>query len=290
MSKSLYIKIAIQVLTLAMLLLSVGCSSLVSSVTSQLADDLAATIMDSDDPETVRTGVPAYLLMIDSLLRSNPENASILRAASSLNGAFAGAFVEDESRVKRLTNKSLDFAMRAACVDNKQLCNLQTLHFDNFKAVVDVSKPRDLEALYSVAVAWVSWIQVNSDDWNAIAQLSRARHLIETILVLDETYDEGGAHLYMGGLDTFLPAAMGGKPEQGRIHFERAIELANGRYLMTKVVYAEQYARLVFDRDLHDRLLQEVLAADPVVPGMTLVNKIAQQQATLLLQESDDYF
>jgi hypothetical protein len=290
MSKSLCLKIASQVLILAVLLLSVGCSSLVSSATSQLADDLAATIMDSDDPETVRTGVPAYLLMIDSLLRSNPENSSILRAASSLNGAFAGAFVEDEIRVRRLTDKSLDYAMRAACVDNKRLCNLQTLDFDNFKAVVSVSDTRDLQALYSVAVAWVSWIQVNSDDWNAIAQLSRTRYLMETILVLDETYDQGGAHLYMGGLDTILPAAMGGKPEQGRMHFERAIELSEGQYLMTKVVYAEQYARLVFDRELHDKLLNEVLAADPIVPGMTLVNKIAQQRASLLLQDSDDYF
>ena len=33
---------------------------------------------------------------------------------------------------------------------------------------------------------------------------------------------------------------------------------------MAKVIYAEQYAKLVFDKELHDRLLTEVVNADPV--------------------------
>jgi len=76
----------------------------------------------------------------------------------------------------------------------------------------------------------------------------------------------------------------------GRTHFERAIEIANGQYLMTKVIFAEQYAKLTFDKDLYDQLLTEVLAANPVVEGMTLTNVLAQQRARVLLAESDDYF
>jgi len=108
--------------------------------------------------------------------------------------------------------------------------------------------------------------------------------------MLDETYSAGGPHLYMGGLETILPAAMGGEPEKGQGHFIRAIEIADGKFLMAKVVYAEQYAKLVFDKELHDQLLNEVLSADPVVEGMTLTNVLAQQRARELLAESDDYF
>ncbi len=50
------------------------------------------------------------------------------------------------------------------------------------------------------------------------------------------------------------------------------------------------YARLVFDRPLFERLLKEVLAADPHVPGITLMNVVAQQRATKLLESADDYF
>jgi hypothetical protein len=56
------------------------------------------------------------------------------------------------------------------------------------------------------------------------------------------------------------------------------------------VVYAERYARMLYDRPLHDRLLEEVLAADPDVPGLVLQNTLAQQRARLLLAEADTYF
>ena len=120
--------------------------------------------------------------------------------------------------------------------------------------------------------------------------MARVRGLLERVIELDETYEGGGPHLYMGGLETVLPASMGGRPEKGRDHFERALVLSDGEFLMTRVIYAEQYARLVFDKALHDRLLNEVLAADPVVEGMTLTNRIAQERARELLADSDDYF
>ena len=59
---------------------------------------------------------------------------------------------------------------------------------------------------------------------------------------------------------------------------------------MTKVLLAKEYARMVFDRELHDRLLQEVVNADPNVSGRVLLNSMAQAQARILLAESDEYF
>ncbi|MCB1685382.1 MAG: hypothetical protein KDI31_12875, partial [Pseudomonadales bacterium] len=54
--------------------------------------------------------------------------------------------------------------------------------------------------------------------------------------------------------------------------------------------FADQYARLVFDRALHDELLNEVVAADPAGPGLTLINTVAQRRAKQLLDSADDYF
>jgi len=47
---------------------------------------------------------------------------------------------------------------------------------------------------------------------------------------------------------------------------------------------------MTFDRELHDRLLNEVLAADPDEPGLILSNVLAQQEAQILLDTSADYF
>ena len=55
-----------------------GCANLVSGVTSKLANDLADAILNSDDIDTVKEGVPAYLLLIDSFLRSSPNSEDLL--------------------------------------------------------------------------------------------------------------------------------------------------------------------------------------------------------------------
>ena len=59
---------------------------------------------------------------------------------------------------------------------------------------------------------------------------------------------------------------------------------------MAKVLYAEKYARLVFNRELHDTLLSEVTDADPYGEALTLINLVAQDQAAALLESADEYF
>jgi hypothetical protein len=59
---------------------------------------------------------------------------------------------------------------------------------------------------------------------------------------------------------------------------------------MYKVLMAKHYARNVFDRELHDRLLNEVLEAQAEYPGYTLVNTLARNEAKKLLAESAEFF
>ena len=270
------------------LMLGSGCTNLVSGITSQLADDLAGSILNSEDIDTVREGVPAYLLLMDSFLRSSPDSEDLLLAASNLNGAFS-ALVVDEDRIKLFSDKSMRYVEHAACVSKSPLCDVRQQSYAEFEQTVSSLKVSDVLIAYSLGVAWVGRLQANSDDWAVIAELSRAKLLMERVIELDENHENGGPHLYMGGMETLLPASMGGKPEKGRAHFEKAIEI-NEAYLMTKVIYAQQYARLMFDQELHDRLLNEVLSADPVFEGMTLTNRIAQERAKDLLASSKDYF
>lgn len=275
-------------LSLVLAWMLAGCSSLVSGVTSQLADDLAGSILNSNDVDTVREGVPAYLLLIDSFLRSSPDSKDLLLAASDLNGAFS-ALVEDPARVKRLADKSMRYAEQAACVSKSPLCGARDLSYAEFEGVVAQLKLSDLPVTYTLGVAWVGRLQANSDDWAVIAELGRAKALMNRIIELDENYEKGGPHLYMGGMETLLPESLGGKPEKGRAHFEKAMAL-NPDYLMTRVIYAQQYARLVFDQALHDRLLNDVLAADAEAEGLTLTNLVAKERAKRLLAGSADYF
>ena len=274
---------------LALLTLS-GCASLVSSATSKMADNITLAIQNQNDAATVRDGAPAYLLMIDGLIAGDPENEDLLLAGAKLYGSYSSAFVDDELRSQRLASKSLDYARRALCLELESLCLASAQKLNIFEASLGTSSRSDLKAMYAYAVAWSGWVQANSSDWNAVADMAKVTALFERCLELDETYERGGAHLYLGVIKSLLPAALGGKPELARVHFERARSLSAGENLMVNVLMAKHYARTVYDQELHDQLLLEVQAARADYPGYTLINTLAKSRAEQLLAESADFF
>jgi hypothetical protein len=267
-----------------------GCASLASSATSKLANNLSSAILNQDDPETVEAGMPSYLLLIDSLIEGDPQNENMLLAGSKLYGAYAAAFIKEPERARRLARKARDYSDRALCAHDVKLCNVLEKPYDDFASAIATLKAGDVPLLYASGSAWAGWIQANSSDWNAIATLPKVKALMTRVVELDEAYSHGEGHLYLGVFATLLPPTLGGKPEEGRAHFERAIQLSAGRDLMAKVEYARRYARITYDRELHDRLLHEVLDADAVAPGLTLSNVLAMRQAKELLASADKYF
>jgi len=271
-------------------LLNSGCAALFAQATSGLADGLAEAILDNPDLDMVRDGAPSFLILIDGLIANSPDEPQLLRQGAQLNSAYAAAFVDEPQRAARLQSKALAYAERAVCEGLRDGCQLRRRPFDAYERWLADRKRSEVPLLYQLGSSWAAWIQAHSDDFAAVAELQRVKALMSRIIELDADYDYGGAHLYMGVFETLLPPALGGRPEAGRRHFERALELSDGRYLLTKVLYADQYARLVFDQALHDRLLREVLEADPAVPGLTLINVVAQRDAAALLESSDDYF
>ena len=260
-------------------------------ITENLAANLARAITNSDDPATIEAGSPAYLIMIDAFLEDDPDDEGMLRIAAELNATYAEIFVDQPQRAKSMSSKALRYAQKAACQHDDSLCQLSCTSYEEFEArLANLDDLDDVPYLYTLAVAWAGWIQSHRDELKAMADISRVEQLMEQAVKLDETYKDGSGHLYLGALAILLPPSVGGQPEEARRHFERAIELGGERNLMAKVVFAEKYGRMMFDQELHDRLLNEVLAAQPRQPGFTLSNTLAQQRATELLADSQDYF
>jgi len=258
---------------------------------TQLPDNLSRAMLNQDDPEVVADGAPAYLLMLDALILTYPENERFLLAGAQLYGAYAGVFAQDEAQAQSMADKALEYARRALCEYDTDACDLVDGPADELKKGLALNYDEgDVDIFYAYGAAWAGWIQANTSDWNAIAQVSKVKNLMEWVEGYDEGYDNATVQVYLGVLTTQLPPSVGGKPEIGKAHFEKAIALSDGKHLMAKVLYAKQYARLMFEQELHDELLQQVIDADPYAEGLTLINRLAQRQADRLLAESADYF
>ena len=279
---SFYILISVLLLT--------GCSFFISSATVDMTENLSQAILNNNDLATVEAGAPAYLLMVDSLLYRNPDNESLLRGASNIYTSYTTVFVKDKARAKKLTEKALSYALRAICIRRSKTCGFREINFQEFNDTLMSMEIKDVPDLFTLGSAWAAWIQMHREDWNAVAEISRVEAIMKRVIDLDELYQDGASHLYLGVLATFIPPALGGKPDVGQKHFERALEISKDKNLMVKVLYAQHYARLVFDQKLHDRLLKEVLEAKTDVPGYTLSNTLAQERAKELLKSGEDYF
>lgn len=273
------------ILPLGLLFSAQGCA-----LKSNMMTSLSRSILNNNDLAMVESGAPAYLIMVDSLIDQDPDSADMLSSGARLYTAYSEVFVTDKDRKKKLADKAMDYALKSICSARSDACELKDKPFAAFSAVVDDMDEDDLPYLFTLGNAWASWITAHKDDFNALADISRIEAIMHRVIELDDTYRDGGAYLYLGTLSTLLPPALGGKPEQGKRYFEKAISICQGKNLMAKVVYAKLYAKMMFDRPLFDGLLKEVLETDPNIDGYTLINTYAQEQAKQLLNEADDYF
>lgn len=269
-----------------------GCAAVLQRAADGLSNGLTAGVSNHDDIDTVADGLPAYLLLLDGLIEGDPDNAALLLSAAKLYGTYAGGFVHDAARAKRLSDRSFAYAKRGICARDEGFCQqFDDSDFDRFNAFVAARvTAKDVDATYTLASSWVGWLRADTADWGRIADLPRIETLLNRINELAPAHDHGNVLAYLGVLDCLRPESLGGKPTRGQERLQAADAVDAGKNLLPKVLSAEYCARLLFDQEAHDRMLADVLAADANVPGLTLSNTIAKRRAAELVESGKDYF
>jgi hypothetical protein len=215
-------------------LIPTGCARIAASASAGMADNLSAAILDQDDPELVREGMPAFMLLLDSMVRSSPNDPDTLGAAARLYAVYGIAFVDDPERAKTLTARARNYGARALCAQQKKACNLDSLAFEDYEEVIGRLESRDADALYSYSIGYLAYIRANSEDFTALTGLPKVEFALDRLLMVGAGDDAGAANMYLGILNTLRPPALGGKPEVGREYFETALVLTEGRDLSIK--------------------------------------------------------
>lgn len=277
-------------LLLAASLLASGCSAMIGKVAGGFSDNLSSAFLNQDDPETVRAGMPAYMLMIDSFVQNDQPSPQMLSAAANLYASYGTVFADDDVRASRLTRRARDYAHRAVCSDYSPACDWRSLHYDDFVATLAGLNQKHADAVYVYSFATLAYLRAHSSDMNTLAELPQAEALLRRYLEIAGDSANSSAHTYMGIMLTLRPESLGGKPEEARRHFEKAIAMTGGRDLGAKVEFAKGYAKLLYDEELHNSLVDDVLAATPYEDGLTLMNVLAQEEALQLRIDASDYF
>lgn len=266
-------------------------SLLVSCAIQQLPDNLSKAFLNQSDVELVKTGMPAYLILMDAAVRTWPNDASYLFAASKLYSSYT--FFIDSSEQKRLSNigdQAFKYAQRGLKAYDSTLYELVNGKPDELRKNIDSYGKKYLDAIYSYNTALASWVLANSSDYKALMQMPKIDMLFRWVIKQDKNYSEGMPFIYLGALNSILPPSVGGKPEVGKKFFEEAIKVSEGKNLLARVFYAKTYAKLLFDKNLFETQLNKVLKSEVKAENLTLMNKLAQAEAKILLKKNRNYF
>ena len=258
--------------------------------TALLLEDVAKASNRQSDLKLVREGMPSYLMLIDGMVEALPDNKRLLITAAQSYASYSSAFIQDEDKAYAITlyAKAKEYALRA--LEQNGFKNPLSRPFDDFETGLQKMGPKDVPYLFWAASCWGSWISLNMRSMEAMAELPRVEAMMKRVLVLDETFYYGGAHIFMGVLEASKPRIAGGDLNRARDHFLKAIELGDGRFLMAKVYYANYYAKKAFDRELYISTLENVLEIPvAIVPELTLLNTVAHTKAKKMLDEVDEY-
>ncbi len=264
-----------------------GLCSCASLITGTVIKPAVGNLQQQQDIELVCEGAPAYLLMLDSMLVSSPENQDLLLIATQSYSAYTTALEECGGSDQRIGA----IAAKAKAHGQKLLRPLLPIDHkggdSNFDKNLTKLSTGDVPEVFWGTSGWLTWVLRQKGSPEAIADIVRIEKIMARLLELDESYQGGSLHLFFGAYHAAKPKMLGGRPDLSASHFDKALTISKRRFLLTHTTYAATLARMTMDRDLHDRLLMEVLAFPlDSAPEFGLSNRIAVNRAKRLLAEN----
>jgi hypothetical protein len=281
------------VLLLITTLLS-GCSSrrLAVQATLPLISSQIVSMQEERDVDLAEKAIPASLKMLEGLAKEDPENIWILQKLAEGFCGYAFSFLEDSesARASALYLRGKDYAFRALEIQSNSK-TWRRLSLDEWSKRLAKVTPSQQPALFWAGQCWGSWLSLNLDSVEAFSSLPRIDSLMNRALALDPDFHYAGPHLFLGAYYGGRSRLLGGNPDKARNHFEQALKITEGKYLLVSFLYAKTYAVQNQNQKLFKTQLDKVLeASDDVLPEQRLANQIAKRKAAVLLGKIDELF
>ncbi len=254
-----------------------GCSlnKTAARVTAGVVDKGLPAVFSQSDPQYVREALPANLQLMEILLASDPGNKAMLVNASQGFCGYAFMFLEDES-----PERASGFYLKGQAYAERALDG----------ATVETARRKDAHPLFWHTFCKALYMNINRDKPEAIAEIPTLEPAALKLLELDPGYYYNAAEDILGAYHAIRPRMLGGSPEKAAEHFELALKGAGANFHLSRYLYAKMAAVAAQDAELFDRLLNEIISAEPVEGETRLANEVARIKAKKLLEKKDELF
>jgi hypothetical protein len=278
-------------------LAATGCSPskyAVNHVMVPMLGNARDAAFESNDILTFRDAAPANLFLLEGMIRTDPEVVELRLNAAMLYFSYAFAFIEesDTEYASLLYRRGFTHAFAALIQKNKKLAaDLFEISYDEFETLLPELRAEDVPAAVWAAINRAQYISLHLDSTEVLRDVPKVTALLERITELDPSFFEGMPYVTLGSLHAFKPPIMGGDPEAANASFQQAFTIAGNSFLLSRYFYARFYSYRIQDVELFTQTLNEVITAElPATDPYQLLNLIAKEKSTSLLEEADELF
>lgn len=265
-----------------------------SCSTVNIIDGLSKSLYRQKDIKLIEDGAPAFLLLIEGLITTYPDNKDMLLAGIQTFSAYSQAFVKDNNRYKIFQNKTKEWAIQLLRTyplykSYEKLTDKEKKDIA-FKRFLNSLNKKDVKYVFWAANAWIMWIISNLDDMMALLELAEVKEIIGRIKNIDGSFYYGAPYLFYGVYYSAFPEDFGGDLKKAKDEFNKALSLSKEEFLTTKLFYALFYLKAIKDKNSFIKTLEEIISVDiDKYPDTRLLNLVVQNQARTILQNVNNY-
>lgn len=269
-----------------------GCSinKLAVRSMSDIMNNGFEVINAESDLDIAEKSIASNLKLLEAMLRTDPNNQNILKLLCIGYTSYALGFIEDENpeRANLFYIRAKEYGLQI--LKQNEYFN-ENSSIEDFEESLKKFSKEHIPALFWTAIAWGSHISLNLTKPEVLVGLPKVESIMKHIIATDEKYYYGGGHFFLGTLYGSRPKIFGGNPEESKKHFEKCLEINDGKFLLTYVYYAKTYAVQTQDPELFHELLSKIDEASiEILPEAKLTNAIAKKKAELLRKKFNELF
>jgi len=286
---------------------SSACSikKLTIRTTAEVLKDGSTAMESEPDVDVARAAVPSQLKTVEGLLVSAPDDRTLLEMAARGSMEYAFGFLEDDIETLAAANKA-DAPQRRVAVARAvamyerafaHAMRLLQTYDASIRAALDrggaawadaVARLPDvaLPGLTFGGMALASAVNLGRTDPARLADLPKARAMLERSYAIDPRFYFGGAAMSLGIVCSEL-----GERERAARYFKDAIDASGGGYLLPRVMMARTLLVEEGERGKFKTTLEAALHVPrDAYPRERLANEIARRRAARYLAGIDGMF
>ncbi|MDR0303201.1 MAG: TRAP transporter TatT component family protein [Chitinispirillales bacterium] len=280
-----------------------GCSKIIlNKVSNGLSGGGSSSfIMNDDDPEFIAEALPLALKVYEGIIEGNPKHAGIRAAAAMGFTSYAYAFIHynadtssDEALRKHLYVRARNMYIRARDYGISAL----ELKYPDFKknlakdidGTLSKVKAADIDLLYWSGMAWMGAFTCDKFNMKLALTVPQAKALLFRVAELNPDYGNGVIDEFLITFYGSMPPSMGGDTAKARVHFERAVELSDGKNYSPYINFVQAVSVAQQNEKEFDELLDiaSKIRIDDV-PNMKLLRILQLERVRYLIANKDEF-